>query len=477
MRSRFEPLLLLPLLFYLAMPTRNFYWDGVAFAINIEKRLPAAYLLHPSHLVYALAGDRIYRLSQLLGFHGNALFLLQAVNGVLGGLCVPLFYKCLRLRHVPEDLAIPAALVFGFSATWWKFATDADAYVPSIFFVLCAYVLLESRTFLVLAGLAQSGALLFHELAIFFVPVALVRLRKSRRLMFTYAAIALAPVAVAYLAAYILVANDRSIPGFISWASSHSADSGFNFSPLTDAGLSLRGTLRMFFGGKLGDFAWDGISKATFAVLVAAAVLFFVQLWRAVRVGGTILWPTKHLVLWAGIYIAFLFFWMPQNTFYRLFYLPPLIALVATILPTTPAARSAAWLFVPVLFGWNFCFDLYPQSRPDFNAPLRFALAQAHTWPEGTPILYSRFHPDLWTISYFSRQAAWIGIDHVDIADLDRRLEYAQARNVTLWLEENAYDLIAADPDGLRWLSLHEQPSRLLEFKDERHDFRFHFAK
>jgi hypothetical protein len=48
---------------------------------------------------------------------------------------------------------------------------------------------------------------------------------------------------------------------------------------------------------------------------------------------------------------------------------------------------------------------------------------------------------------------------------------------VTLWLEETAYGLIAADPDGLRWLSLHEQPSRLLEFKDERHDFRFHFAK
>jgi hypothetical protein len=295
--------------------------------------------------------------------------------------------------------------------------------------------------------------------------------------MFTYAAVALAPVAIAYLAAYFLVANDHSIPGFISWASSHSADSRFNSSPLTDAGLSARGTLRMFFGGKLGDFAWDGISKAAFAVLVAAAVLFFVALRRAVRAGGAILRPPKHLVLWAGIYIAFLFVWMPQNTFYRLFYLPALVALVAPILPNTPAARTAAWLFVPVLFGWNFCFDIYPQSRPDFNAPLRFALAQAHTWPEGTPILYYTFHPDLWTISYFSQQAAWIGIDHVDIAGLDRRLEYAQTHNVTLWLEETAYGLIAADPDGLRWLSLHEQPSRLLEFKDERHDFRFHFAK
>lgn len=233
----------------------------------------------------------------------------------------------------------------------------------------------------------------------------------------------------------------------------------------------------MFFGGKLGDFAWDGFSKAAFAALVAAAVLFFLALWRAIRAEGAILRPTKHLVLWAGIYIAFLFFWMPQNTFYRLFYLPALIAVVATILPDTPAVRTAAWLFVPVLFGWNFCFDMYPQSRPDFNAPLRFALAQGNTWPEGTPILYSKFHPDLWTIAYFSRQAAWIGIDRVDIAELDRRLEDAQTHNVTLWLEETAHDMIAADPDGVRWLSVHEQPNRLLEFKDERHDFRFHFAR
>ena len=38
MRAR--ALLFLPLAAYLAFPTRNFYWDGIAFAIDIEKGVP-----------------------------------------------------------------------------------------------------------------------------------------------------------------------------------------------------------------------------------------------------------------------------------------------------------------------------------------------------------------------------------------------------------------------------------------------------
>lgn len=481
-RPRPTLLLALPLLFYLAMPTRNFYWDGVSLAIDIEKRLPAAQLLHPSHLVYGLAGAWIYGLSEFVGLHTRALFLLQAVNGFLAGLCVPLLYKCLRLRKMPADVSIPAALVFGFSATWWRFATDANAYVPSIFCLLCAYVLIERRRSVVLAGLAQSSALMFHELGLLFLPVALMHLRWSPRRMLGYAATALIPVALAYLEAHAVVAKYHAapgltFPGLIPWASSHSPDSGFYFNPLTYAVLSIRGTVRLFFGGKVNDFVGDGISKVTFGALVAAIVFFLMNLWRAVRSGGTILRAPPHLLVWAGIYSAFLFVWMPQNTFYRLFYLPALIAIAAALLPKTPAVRAAAWLFIPVIFEWNFCFVAYPQSRPDFNVPLKFALTQTNTWPPGTPILFYRFHPDLWTISYFNQQAAWIGIDHADIGELEHSLEYARSQRSPLWVEADAYNMIAADPSGRRWLLAHERPRELLEFKDEKHDFRFHCVR
>jgi hypothetical protein len=477
-RDRLSPrstlLLALPLLLYLALPTRNFYWDGVSFAIDSEKGLPAGALLHPSHLIYTLVAAWIYRLSIIVGVHARSLFLLQTTNSLLAGVCVFLFYKCLRARRVPTAIAIPAALIFGFSATWWRFATDANAYIPAIFFLLCAYLLIERGNPVVLAALAHAGAMLFHELALLFLLVALLRLRKNTRSLFLYALVALTPVAVAYLAAYAAVSNNHAVPGLISWATSHTPDSKFYFNPLADAGISLRGTLRLFFGGKLGDFVSGGISKAALSALLIATALFFVRLWQAFRRGLTILRPPRDFVLWAGVYTAFLFIWMPQNTFYRLFYLPALVGIAAAMLASAPTVRSAVWPFVVVLAAWNFCFVIYPQSRPNFNASLNFALAQTRTWTPGAPIVFQQYPPDLWTVSYFSQQASWMRIDRADVADLEQKLEYARSQHSPLWIEEAAYNLIAANPNTLPWLAAHEQPHELLEFQDEKHHFRFH---
>ncbi len=461
-------LLFIPLILYVALPTRDYYWDGVGFAVNIEKQHTAASLLYPSHLLYNLWGDWLYRLSDLLGFHVRSLFLMQAANGVLGGLCVFLLHECLRLRNMPDRLAVAWALVFGFSASWWRFASDANAYVPTIFLLLCAYILLErySRG-VILAGLVTCAAMLFHELAIFFIPVALMRLRNRGRLsswIFTTAA--LLPVAIAYIVAFRAATHETSITAFLAWITVHSPDSGFSFNMFHDALLTLRGTLRLFFGGKLGDFVRDPVSLAATAVLAIGMVAFGV---RSARGGISISRPARHLAVWTGIYVAFLFLWMPQNTFYRLFYLPPLILMLAMTLRST-----LVWLFLPVLFLWNFVFLIYPQSRPEFNVPMRFALAQRDTWTSGTPVAFHQFYPDLWTISYFAPQAVWIGIDHGDPAEAERALEYAHKMDKTLWLDDTSYDLIAANPDGRRWLAEHERPDESIDFKAAKHEFRFH---
>ena len=194
--------LALPLLFYLFLPTKNYYWDGIAFALEIEKRKSLAALLSPSHLVYMVWGDWLYRLSHVLGIHARALFILQACNCVLAGVCVMLLYKIVRQAGVPGPQCTIAALIFGFSATWWKFATDANAYIPAICLLLCAYLLLNNPRWIILAGLAQAGAMLFHELAIFFLPVALSKLGKNRRSAALYLTASLAPVAATYWFAY-----------------------------------------------------------------------------------------------------------------------------------------------------------------------------------------------------------------------------------------------------------------------------------
>lgn len=372
--------LALPAAFYVFLPTRNFYWDGVAFAITIEKDLPAASLIHTSHLGYVLGSSWLYRLASLLSVETRALFLMQTVNSILAGLCVILLYRYLRLRSLPVSLSVPAALLFGFSATWWRFAADVNAYVPSIFFLLCASILIERRSPALFAGLAHATAMLLHQLAVFFLPVAVMRLWSRPRSIASYMAAASCPVMVAYLTGFVATKNVLTLSGFLSWLTLHSPDSGFSFNPVTNAAFSIRGTFRLIFGGRLGSFVGDVVSQVVGVALVLATILFLWACWRSMKAGVILSRPPRDPIVWLGVYMVFLFCWMPQNTFYRLFYLAPLIVIVATTLRNTPRSAAAVWLFVPILFGWNFVFVAYPQSRPEFNVPFHFASAVHDKW-------------------------------------------------------------------------------------------------
>ena len=70
--------LALPVAVYLLLPTRNYYWDGVAFAINVEKQLPPRDTLHPNHLIYTTANVWLYHAVLLIGLKTRALFLHSA---------------------------------------------------------------------------------------------------------------------------------------------------------------------------------------------------------------------------------------------------------------------------------------------------------------------------------------------------------------------------------------------------------------
>ena len=107
------------------------------------------------------------------------------------------------------------------------------------------------------------------------------------------------------------------------------------------------------------------------------------------------------------------------------------------------------------------------------NPALRFALAQQSAWPAGTPIVFHQFHPDLWTISYFNSQAAWIGIERLDLAEMEKHLAYARSQRSPLWLEATTHALLQSDPAGRQWLATHERPAENIEYKGEGHEFHF----
>ena len=82
---------------YLLLPTKNYFWDGVDFAQNIEDaaRLNAS-LIHPNHLFYNPFGYLCYRTLQAIDLNVRAIEALQITNSILSVLSAYIFFRILR---------------------------------------------------------------------------------------------------------------------------------------------------------------------------------------------------------------------------------------------------------------------------------------------------------------------------------------------------------------------------------------------
>ena len=133
-------------LMYFSFPTRNHYWDGIGFALAIEDSPGLTYrLFNQNHLFYNFFGYLIYHPIHWLVPHFRALTLLSALSTVLSVSSAYLLFSMLATLLRDGYYSVCLTLLFAFSATWWKFSTDANAYVPSVFFLLLAAYKLKSE--------------------------------------------------------------------------------------------------------------------------------------------------------------------------------------------------------------------------------------------------------------------------------------------------------------------------------------------
>ncbi len=172
-------MLLTILLVYLSFPTRNYYWDGIDFAHTVESasRIDTS-LVHPNHLIYNLVGYLFYKLLRGIRANLRAVAALQILNSILSASCAYVLFLILKSSLRSLYVSVCLTLLFAFSATWWRFSTDADAYVPSVLFLLISFYLIlpnrKPKPFLV--ALNFSVAMCFHQLAILFGPVIVLGL-------------------------------------------------------------------------------------------------------------------------------------------------------------------------------------------------------------------------------------------------------------------------------------------------------------
>ena len=397
-------------LIYLLFPTRVYYWDGIVFAKTIEdvtSMKPS--LVHPNHLIYNFVGYIFYKLVRSLGAEIRALTALQILNCLLSAVCARIFFSILFDTLRSLYLSVCLTLLFAFSATWWKFSTDADAYIPSVLFVLLSFYLVlptqKPRPLLLAVSFFISMA--FHQLAVFMWPVLALglywqngELSIKRRVFRTayFSAVAAVLIIASYAYLYYLASGSSDPQRLLSWAASYSPDADTGFNLWSNLRYSLRGHVRLFFGGRFSLLKGlvNPLLVVMIAVLAGTVVLVLFNWLRSLRTAVLVRrFPELRLetrqktvlllsLLWTFVYVVFLFFWLPQNTFYRLFYMPALILIVGLLLAgaQSKAAKGrtlAAFVFAVALA--NFVFMIYPFSLG--GAPNSgFTTSSRHTTPK-----------------------------------------------------------------------------------------------
>ncbi len=474
---------------YLAFPTRVYYWDGITFAQAIEDAAslnPA--LVHPNHLIYNFVGYIFYKLLRAFGFELRAVTALQILNSLLSAACAGVMFAILSKTLRSLYLSVSLTLLFAFSATWWRFSTDANAYIPSVLFMALSFYLVlphhKARPLLLAVTFFISMA--FHQLAVVMFPVLalgvylqdrqlLPKRRALNALLFSIVAAVLIVATYAYF--FYAATGSFDVRRLLSWTASYSPDAETKFAFWSNLQYSLRGQVRLFFGGRFNLLRglWNPLIIVLLACLILAVLwVIFVALKKLTRLRGArefrLEAQQKTVLLlslvWAIVYLVFLFFWLPQNTFYRVFYLPPLILLLGLATSSFKQQVSRVWglaAFVVAVGLANFLFLIYPFSHVEKYPPLAFALQMNREWPPGTVIYYGAVNSDAGLVRYFNPATHWKLLDPKSLDVLEH----------AAWLETTAIKQLASTAEGARWLETHTRKKTLKELNDGAYEIRF----
>jgi hypothetical protein len=411
---------------YLCFLTASHYWDGVLFSLYIEKVahgvLPFPTLLHANHLLYSPLGYGFYQMLHLLRLPVRSISTLQFMN-VLASLCCSfLVFRLCRRSFRSADLARSCTLLFALGATWWKFSTDADAYIISILLCVAAVsCVLATRVRLIASGVCLTVAMLFHELAILAsIPILAAiwcersswKKRVRRALAFEF--FTLACVAATYYIAYLWTHSDRYAQPFIQWVTSVSNDAKTTHSLGQLVASNAASYLKLFGGGKLGLIR-DFLSPP---VIIALLICFGCAAATVITAIGTISGEPSvagaidrrmQIVLWSwfAAYLAFLSWFEPGNAFYKLFAWPPIVVLIGCYVERYGRAVDAFRWFTLGLASWNFAAFIYPHSHVGADPVLSLAKRVDKELPTSATVYYKALSPDDWYLEYFAPGRTW----------------------------------------------------------------------
>ncbi len=353
------------LLLYLFTLTQVHTFDALSYVTSVERK-PWTEVFHPHHLAYGPLGELALATSVALGYHGGAALPMQVINALAGAIGVAYFFALVQRVCQRADLALTAAALLGCAYAYWYYAVEIEVYtVAAVFLLICLDLMLRmlrwpSLQLTGLLGLAQGGAILFHQTNVLLcAPILVCAMhdlqavrheqfsQKSYRAWFSrwlvYAVVLALLVGLSYFFVGVVVSGFRSVDAFTAWLTEY-ARTGWWGGPITakkwaDLGTGVTETLARPGGALL----W--------LLLAGLLVLHGNRLFR----GQPVL--VALLLTWLLVYGAFFFWWEPDNIEFWIASLPPVLLLTVLAMRAEPrwgAGVLVALAVAVTAFGLNY---------------------------------------------------------------------------------------------------------------------------
>ena len=429
-----------------AFLSNMFFRDSFTYAWAAESE-SVRDLFHSHHLLYVPLCRLYYNLWRGLGYDGGALVPLQTLTTIMGALGVSLLFLVLSIKLRDRASAAFAAIFMGVSYAFWAYSMQAYPYVFAVSLLIASYLslvkgMMTSRSlWLVVAGLLNAAAILFHQMTGLFLPVAIVAILIDRApfsIRLRRLALFLLPVGICVTMAYVgvgfAILKFSSLNQLFYFATERAQTLGSgtsvgygSLSPvqllkvpigignmfvgeifvveylLANTDLFSRILLLTGAGGPQDYLAADwGLLTYVLSLLLGYVVAILVTLLAYALRNAKRLWGTYYelvvpCLVWVGSFGVFLTWYVPELRQWWLFVLPPLCILFGLILVDmkqklvrriSPQVQQAfSVVFVTALFSVNFFGSILPLHDPAHNADLRM-----------TRLLASYAHQGDWVI-------------------------------------------------------------------------------
>lgn len=387
---------------YIALPTKMFHIDSVYHAEHLENIPFHVNGFHPHHLLYLPAMHFLYDVFHAVFPHLRAMAFLLAFNAICGAATLFAFGVFLRKLGHSVFTRLSGMILLGFAYTFWHHSTDANISIPAHLLMLVVILLVFSDSFFksksrqVLTGILLAFAGLLHQIALVaLVPISLYIISRAGeekyKLVSRFAISTLLVVFIAYPTVFAVYHGDISPTpkNFIRWTGAFTHES-HDFSPNQEHSgdivqTAARGHTNAFFALKpIELILFDRNTGDNLKSRRMYRYLFMLTLFSLAYYIGVVIRTKDIRRKSAGVFILFLFMayfiltdaFIPENHFYRIFYLPALIAIWAGAVSSLPKEYRTVLkpLLVIALIAFfisNLTKGIYPEAKASSNPYLQ----------------------------------------------------------------------------------------------------------